>query len=39
MIKFINEKLMGDYYPLVTMGVGVFILSWLFFLGDLVMGN
>lgn len=38
-MDFINEKIMGDYFPFITMGIGVFMLCWLFFLGDIVMGR
>ncbi len=39
MFEFFNEKVMGDWFPLTTMGIGLFMLAWLFFLGDLVMGR
>ncbi|MDV7340316.1 hypothetical protein RYZ26_11975 [Terasakiella sp. A23] len=35
----LQEKLTGDHLPFIIMGIGLFILSWLFFLGDLVMGR
>lgn len=38
MMDFLNEKVMGDWFPFLTMGVGLYMLAWLFFLGDLVMG-
>jgi hypothetical protein len=39
MSKVLTEKVMGDWYPFLTLGVSVFILSWLFFLGDIVAGR
>ena len=39
MSKFLSEKVFGDWYPFITLGIAIFILSWLFFLGDIVMGR
>jgi len=34
----LTEKLTGDALPFIIMGIGLFMLSWVFFLGDLVTG-
>ena len=35
----LHERIWGEWYPFITLGVGIFMLCWLFFLGDLVMGR
>jgi len=33
-----SEKLTGDALPYIIMGIGIFMLCWVFFLGDMITG-
>lgn len=34
----LTEKLTGDALPFLIMGIGILMLCWVFFLGDLITG-